>query len=176
MVVCLLWAWRRLVSLRAGSSFLVQSAFTVVQVMNLIYTSIWVSRSHGRRDWYRERVRSKGASPSDFGRVVEVRGVRLGRPCHGQGKRLIHDSCEGFFFRMPPHRRVNGGLGDQPGVTIPGTTFSHPVETPQQVKATSDRSRISTKACSPITCVTGCATKSQPYISFVWLGSYQYHG
>ena len=35
------------------------------------------------------------------------------------------------------------------------------VETPQQVQATSDRSRISTKACSPITCVTGCATKSQ---------------
>ena len=34
-------------------------------------------------------------------------------------------------------------------------------ETPQQVQATSDRSRISTKACSPITCVTGCATKSQ---------------
>ena len=31
-----------------------------------------------------------------------------------------------LFFRMPPHRRVNGGLGDQPGVTIPGTTFSHP--------------------------------------------------
>ena len=35
------------------------------------------------------------------------------------------------------------------------------VETRQQVQATSDRSRISTKACSPITCVTGCATKSQ---------------
>ena len=35
------------------------------------------------------------------------------------------------------------------------------VETPQQVKATSDRSRISAKACSPFTCVTGCATKSQ---------------
>ena len=35
------------------------------------------------------------------------------------------------------------------------------VERPQQVQATSDRSRISTKACSPITCVTGCATKSQ---------------
>ena len=35
------------------------------------------------------------------------------------------------------------------------------VETPQQVQATSVRSRISTKACSPITCVTGCATKSQ---------------
>ena len=35
------------------------------------------------------------------------------------------------------------------------------VETPQQVQATSDRSRISTKACSPIICVTGCATKSQ---------------
>ena len=35
------------------------------------------------------------------------------------------------------------------------------VEKPQQVQATSDRSRISTKACSPITCVTGCATKSQ---------------
>ena len=32
------------------------------------------------------------------------------------------------------------------------------VETPQQVQATSDRSRISTKACSPITCLTGCAT------------------
>ena len=31
-----------------------------------------------------------------------------------------------LFFRMPPHRRVNGRLGDQPGVTIPGTTFSHP--------------------------------------------------
>ena len=30
------------------------------------------------------------------------------------------------FFRMPPHRRVNGGLGDPPGVTIPGTTCSHP--------------------------------------------------
>ena len=35
------------------------------------------------------------------------------------------------------------------------------LETPQQVQATSDRSRISTKARSPITCVTGCATKSQ---------------
>ena len=35
------------------------------------------------------------------------------------------------------------------------------VETPQQVQATSDRSRISTKACTPITCVTGCATKSR---------------
>ena len=33
----------------------------------------------------------------------------------------------------------------------------------QQVQATSDRSRISTKACSPIACVTGCATKSQLY-------------
>ena len=29
---------------------------------------------------------------------------------------------------------------------------------PQQVQATSDRSRISTKACSPITCITGCRT------------------
>ena len=35
------------------------------------------------------------------------------------------------------------------------------VETPQQFQASSDRSRISTKACSPITCVTGCTTKSQ---------------
>ena len=29
---------------------------------------------------------------------------------------------------------------------------------PQQVQVTLDRSRISTIACSPITCVTGCAT------------------
>ena len=26
----------------------------------------------------------------------------------------------------PPHRRVNGGLGGPPGVTIPGTTFFTP--------------------------------------------------
>ena len=39
------------------------------------------------------------------------------------------------------------------------------VETPQQVQATSDRSRISTKAYSSITCVTGCATKSQLFFS-----------
>ena len=30
------------------------------------------------------------------------------------------------FFRMPPHRRVSGGLGGPPGITIPGTTCSHP--------------------------------------------------
>ena len=30
------------------------------------------------------------------------------------------------LFSDAPHRRVNGGLGGPPGVTIPGTTFSHP--------------------------------------------------
>ena len=30
------------------------------------------------------------------------------------------------FFWMPPHQWVNGGLGGPPGVTIPGTTCSHP--------------------------------------------------
>ena len=54
------------------------------------------------------------------------------------------------------------------------------VKTPQQVQATSDRSRISTKACSPITCVTGCATKSQPmpHIAIQYLSAlcrYQTH-
>ena len=29
-----------------------------------------------------------------------------------------------IFLGCPPHRRVNGGLGDQPGVTIPGTIWS----------------------------------------------------
>ena len=36
-------------------------------------------------------------------------------------------SVAALFFRMPPpHRRVNGGLGGPPGITIPGTTCSHP--------------------------------------------------
>ena len=30
-----------------------------------------------------------------------------------------------LLFLDAPHRRVNGGLGDPPGATIPGTTFSH---------------------------------------------------
>ena len=35
--------------------------------------------------------------------------------------------CDPTFFRMPPHRRVNEGLGDPPGVTFPSMPFSHPI-------------------------------------------------
>ena len=31
---------------------------------------------------------------------------------------VVHGQLEGFF--MPPHRRVNGGLGGSPGVAWPG--------------------------------------------------------
>ena len=35
------------------------------------------------------------------------------------GLTLIYKVKKLFFSRMPPHRRVNGGLGGPPGVTIP---------------------------------------------------------
>ena len=42
---------------------------------------------------------------------------------HGRG---IYYSNYCIFLGCPPTDGSMGGLGDQPGVTIPGTTFSHP--------------------------------------------------
>ena len=87
--------------------------------------------------------------------------------------------CISYTGRMPVYLlsfipsascRSNSGRSRCPAsFTILSPSPLLDVETHQQVQATSDRSRISTKACSPITCVTGCATKSQLFWMIIFV-------